>query len=521
MRVFACNLVVYFIVFISIRNVRSLPTPAPSATPSSGPSISNVPSTSGQPSRSAAPTTAQSPSHEPSISAQPSDSAEPTTAQSLSDEPSMSAQASQSAEPTNIRSPSYEPSISARPSESPEPTSSQSLSPEPSISAQPSESAEPTNSQSPSDEPSISIQPSSPPSGPPSRSPESKCIITLGRVKPICLQTSTSGGFACFVLKDLVPFQTSTECRLPTVTFDSCMESKVVMKSLYPDLFPTIDSQMPTTPASEEAGYSSLDQLLSKVNFDVNVALGRHGNEDGTAHIKSVVGDNIELDDNGGYTERPESLSKYVSSRLAGRRHRRQPMDERPSSGPNQRRQDVTRSLAQRDRDHAMASRTIKKSPGVIREGDKASNENNADMTARRERSRKKGGMMNGNRSMRMMSMSAKKTEKGKSGTAGAPPSPQPAPTALIIPSAAPSLGVNQRAQDFTAVDCDTPCVDFGDVICLRASMLTSLALITSVSYTVSDAGGASQSFEMDVRIASAASCVAALSKCIEKDVPV
>ena len=524
MRVFVCNLVVSLIFVISIRNARAQPTPAPSATPSSRPSISNVPSTSGDPSKSVEPTTPQSTSYEPSISSKPSESAKPTSGQSLSPTPPMSAQPSESAEPMTTQSPSHEPSVSAQPSESAEPTPGRSLSPEPSMSAQPSESAEMTNIQRLSDEPLISRRRSASPSTPPSRSPESKCIITLGPVKPMCLQTSVSGGFACFILEDLVPFQTSPECRSPIVTFDSCTESKVVMKSLFPDLLPTIDSQMQSSSAikdqDETADSSSLEQVLSKVRVDVDEALGRHGNLGGTVHIESVVGENVELDDNGGYTELPESTHKYVSSRLAGRRHRRQSMDGRPSSGRNQRRLDATQSLAHRDRDHTVPSGIRKRSPGVIDRGKKASNGKKTVVIAKRDESQTKGGVMRAKRSMRMMSMPTKKIEKKIGRMTGAPVSPEPTPTAPINPSAAPSLRVNLRAQDFNAADCDAPCIDFGEVICLRASMLNSLVSITTVSYTVSDASGSSQSFEMDVRLANAASCIATQSQCIEKDVP-
>ena len=300
----------------------------------------------------------------------------------------------------------------------------------------------------------------------------------------------------------------------------------MTLKSWSTDSVLTIDSQEQSSPVINDqegkTGSFSLGDLLSKARNDVDSAVHRHRSHGDPAHNESVAGGSVQVNDHGGCTELYESLRRYVSSSLTGRRHRRKRIDERPSTNGRRRLADP-RSLTRMDRD--LSSMTNKSARGANRKGKKASAEMRSVGTLVHVtwgKKGKEGGMMRGKQSANMMTMSEK-----KGGMMGGkrPLAPNPMPssvqsqnlsTASMSPSATPSIStvINQRVINFSAADCGKPCVDFGDVICLRASTQGSVDLLTTISYTVSDAYGSSESFDMKVFVSGDESCTSPMSTC-------
>jgi hypothetical protein len=527
--------------------------PSVSAQPFVQPSVSEIPSISSRPSTSSTPSTSVLPStsNQPSISNNPSVSSQPSDEQpSTSSQPSLSElPTSQVSAQPSAKLPTTDPPTASLPPTGTPPTTEQ---PTPSVTSDPTFMAQPTVF--PTVRPSTSFRPSETPPffalpstvQPPvaSLAPSSgTCTITKGLVLPVCLQAGTNGDFACFILEDIVPFQASFGCELPiTVTLASCTEKEIGSTASGLDPQPGIKGQSQNNvvaSTSREKGTSTLDLLLSKVTKNLSgVSTGAVPMDESTGHVKTGNAATMAPEDNaGGYTDLPGKLSLYANSRWSGRRHRRRHDSVTTKEG-------IGRFLA-RDQILSLTSATQSISTtGTVRGGERKAKEGRKGMDATGKRMQK--GTMSGNGKQPMGGtpkpaksgmVSHVPTPRPMMGKPSSMPTPRPTmakPSALtkspttLSPASSPKPTIltptvgSQRSIDFSSADCSVSCIDFSDVVCLRASKLGSLLSETTIVYTVSDASGVSETFEFNVIVASDSSCIAPLSTCtpFTQDVP-
>jgi uncharacterized membrane protein YgcG len=462
-------------------------------------------------------------------------------------------------------SPSLEPSL--LPSTAP----SKFVSKGPSISQEPTQIPSSAPSKVPSGTPSVA--PSAKPSA---DDPNIGCVVRQGIVQDICLQRGDDNSYACFVVEDLVPFTASDGCIGVSVTFNSCaanaeslpqtgidkqsspvidheptttndpfifpITNKVIDQGPVIDHGPTTPDNPFVFPVIEEDGGTKIhvDQLGG---ITVTYGSGTPVIEEDTGHLENVDGGYVILEDSGGYVEVDAETTTTTTVRgESSRRRRRRPTD----TGETIRKQ-FRRVLHRR---HIRSEEPTPAPVGLSDTDDVGSPVDNA--TIENHKGGKSSGDSKGKKSGGSKSKSGSKSRGGKKGGGGkggggkgssksksksrsSEPTPAPAPSftnspIFIVPpiptlfptpapiiNALPTVG-DQRSIDFSSVDCTVSCVDFGDLLCLRASATGTGDSITRVTYTVSDISGVSETFDVDVIIAAAPfpspSCIESASTC-------
>jgi hypothetical protein len=442
---------------------------------------------------------------------------------SLRADPSQSTHTTESRQRSDIVLPSTLPSKSVSPSSNPQrAVSSPSINTQPPINIGPftfndlRESQQPSRSYIPSTSTQLSIeaQPSILSTVSRSESPIvlsiDSCNILQGNVIPLCLQNSNPGVFACFTMKEFLPFLPTTGCQPPfKISIRSCHESNFLSKNLIP-----ISGNLKRT-----SHHNMNSQIPSQVPTKQEMMHGIGKQPFGLQPITHPLFPLTEIEN-----MKPEILS--MSLRIE--RHRRHMRYERGTRGRTLARMHVPFNI---ENDSAVI-RSLLAQP-LQRMRFKTKRVKEAVTNGRMEM---KGGKKKATKTIGPIPVTQTPVPTIKAPDLKSPSTKTPKRTPIPTPKAKSSIPIQmpttllpinpslpmsgtQRTLDFSNPSCTRGCVTFDDILCLRASKRRSMISLTTIHYIVSDSSGISASFSLKVVIANDSDCIFPISTCSNKGI--